>query len=378
LHIACRAGFLDLCELLVARGADVRAKDESGEEPLHRCVEHGSLTIAELLLANGASSASANNAGLTPLHLAAAMARTDFFDLLVVKHGADVDASCTKTYEDWDGCRTPCHYAAHNGSLEAFAKLVDLGADWRKLSGVGWPALFYAVEANRAEIVEHIVERDLKDGLFVVVDKQRTPLMVAAMHNAVACAEILMKAYPFTVNWQDETGRTALHWAAKRSQQEVIEKILEHGGDKGIRDRNGATVGDLFPNLVKPAPKRQWEEERKGPQGEAVWNYKHVMENTSLRYMKRTMSARRVREIARERQCSWCKRYTFDAQRCSACKQAYYCDSECQLKDWTKGGHRLQCVTEGLRELVTASKRLTGGSMKCQEDRPVSKGQHAK
>ena len=353
LHIACRAGFYGMCKLLVERGADVLAKDESGEEPLHRCIEHGSLKIAKLLLQSGADANSSNHVGVTPVHLAAAFARTNFFDILV-EHGADVNSSCTKTYDDWDGGRTPLMYAAHNGNLENFRTLVDLGADLRRMSGVGWPALFYAVEANQKEIVEYIVKRDLQEGVHCLVDKSRTPLMVAAMHNALESADILMKAYPFTVNWQDDLGRTALHWAAKRSQQEVMKRIIDCGGDLHLRDKNGAVCADLFPNLVKPAPKRQWEEERKGPQGEAIWDYKNVMENTSIRYMKRIMSARRRREIAHERQCNWCKRFTFDAMRCSACKQVYYCNSTCQQNDWRKGGHRLDCVTKGLQELVAS------------------------
>jgi ankyrin repeat protein len=356
LHIACRAGFHDMYKLLVSEGANVLARDESGEEPLHRCIEHGSLEIAELLLKNGARGGSPNHVGVTPVHLAAAFARTNLLKTLVKQGGADVDvnSACTKTYDDWDGGRTPLMYAAHNGNIETFRTLVDLGADWRKMSGVGWPALFYAVEANRKEVVEYIVKRDLADGVHVLVDKSRTPLMVAAMHNALESAEVLIKAYPFTVNWQDDMGRTSLHWAAKRSQQEVMKKIVDCGGDIHIRDKNGAVCAELFPNLVKPAPKRQWEEERKGPQGEAVWDYKNVMENTSIRYMKRTMSARRIREIAHERQCNWCKRYSFDAMRCSACKQVYYCSSTCQQKDWRKGGHRLNCITKGLEELVAS------------------------
>lgn len=353
LHIACRAGFYDMASMLVSKGADVLAKDESGEEPLHRCIEKGSLKIASLLLENGANASCTNNAGLTPMHLAAAFSRSDLFFDVLAKHGANANASCTKVYDDWDGGRAPLHYAAHTGHLGSFRKLIELGADLKKMSGVGWPALFYAVEANRKDVVEFIVKKDLEEGVHCVVDKNRTPLMVAAMHNAVECAEILMKAYPFTVNWQDEGGRTALHWAAKRSQQEVMKKIIDCGGNKSIRDKNGASCVDLFPNLVKPAPKRQWEEERKGPHGEAVWNYKGVMENTSLRYMKRTMSARRLREIARERQCNWCKRYSFDALRCSACKSVYYCDASCQQKDWRCGGHRLNCVTKGLKEMVS-------------------------
>ena len=49
--------------------------------------------------------------------------------------------------------------------------------------------------------------------------------------------------------------------------------------------------------------------------------------------------------MARERQCNWCGRFTFDARRCGACKEVYYCDSSCQKSDWSHGGHRLVCLT---------------------------------
>ena len=361
LHIACRAGFARMCRLLVAKGANINAKDESGEEPLHRCVEKGDLEIARLLLKNGANAACTNKAGVTPLHLAAAFARPDFVDLLA-ENGADVDRSCTKLYDDWDGGRTPMHYAAHAGDLETFKRLTALGGDFRKLSSIGWPPLFYAVEMNRKDVVEFILARDVEEGVHCLVEKSRTPLMVAAMHNAVESAELLMAAFPFTVNHRDDMGRTALHWAAKRAQQEVMQRIIDCGGDASIRDQNQAKAADLFPNLVGPAPKRQWEEARRGPQGEATWNYKNVMENTSIRYMKRTMAARREREIARERQCNWCQRYSFDALRCAACKSVYYCNSNCQLMDWNSGGHRLKCVTQGVKEMVS-SKLKTSNKM---------------
>jgi hypothetical protein len=38
------------------------------------------------------------------------------------------------------------------------------------------------------------------------------------------------------------------------------------------------------------------------------------------------------------------QRYSFDALRCGACRSVFYCDSSCQKRDWTSGGHRLVCV----------------------------------
>jgi hypothetical protein len=72
-------------------------------------------------------------------------------------------------------------------------------------------------------------------------------------------------------------------------------------------------------------------QERRGAMGERQWAYGDVMENTTLRYLRKAMAARRVREIARERRCHCCRRYCFDAMRCGACKEVYYCSPHCQV-----------------------------------------------
>ena len=81
-------------------------------------------------------------------------------------------------------------------------------------------------------------------------------------------------------------------------------------------------------------------------------DYAATMEATQFRYMRKVMAARRVREVARERQCSWCKRYSFDAARCGGCKLEFYCNSDCQRLAWTKGGHRLVCAAAGMKKRV--------------------------
>ena len=46
-----------------------------------------------------------------------------------------------------------------------------------------------------------------------------------------------------------------------------------------------------------------------------------------------------------ERQCAWCSVWQVDTEkkleRCSGCKQVYYCCRECQRQDWA--AHKLNC-----------------------------------
>ena len=147
-----------------------------------------------------------------------------------------MDAADTRVYKDWDGGRTPLHYAAHYGKLSHFKTLVELGADLRCMSKVrwalrwtcyaqppsvttppfttnvrvmcqvGWPALFYAVENSKKkpgrkedsnwhlELVEWIVEQDLADNVWCTASNGRTPLMLAAIQ--VRLKSLLTRAWP--------------------------------------------------------------------------------------------------------------------------------------------------------------------------------------
>ena len=187
------------------------------------------------------------------------------------------------------------------------------------------------------------MDQDLRDGVHCTVEKQRTALMLAAMQGHAEIIKAIHERFPVYLDWRDDEGRSALHWASVRNQEHAIDTLCKLGARRDIKDKQGQTPGDLYKGFTRPAPKRMWEEERSGPQGEMLWDYTNVMENTSFRYLRKNTAAVRVREVARERQCSWCHRYTFEARRCGACKAVFYCDSHCQKCHWTEGGHRLYC-----------------------------------
>ena len=41
--------------------------------------------------------------------------------------------------------------------------------------------------------------------------------------------------------------------------------------------------------------------------------------------------------------CSHCEKFSEDLKRCSRCRQANYCSSECQRNDWKR--HKLTCTS---------------------------------
>jgi ankyrin repeat protein len=80
------AGFRELAELLISKGAEVNAKDNWDRTPLHRAV-HSSKDMVELLIARGADVNVRNREDRTPLWYAKYMDYTEIVELLR-KHGA--------------------------------------------------------------------------------------------------------------------------------------------------------------------------------------------------------------------------------------------------------------------------------------------------
>jgi len=104
LHWTAWYGRRDAAEFLLARGADVNARDELDKTPLHWAAIKGHLDLVELLLAKGATVNAATSIGIMPLHEAAENGHKDVVEKLLA-HGANVNA------EDQEG-RTPLDGAA--------------------------------------------------------------------------------------------------------------------------------------------------------------------------------------------------------------------------------------------------------------------------
>jgi len=99
---------------LIERGADVEAKDNNGNTPLHLAVWSNHIETAKLLIERGADLEAKNKYGQTPLDWASYKDNIELAKLLL-DAGADVEA------KDVEG-RTPLHWACSDEMRDLLQK----------------------------------------------------------------------------------------------------------------------------------------------------------------------------------------------------------------------------------------------------------------
>ena len=177
---AAAQGHLDVVQALVAAGADVNAKDNSGRSALFHALEARYDDVADLLLSQPKLDLNAHGKnGTTALISYVWRERPDVVKSLLDR-GADVNS------QDDDG-DTALHGAAENGNMEIIQLLLAKGAQLNARNKVGG-----------------------------------TPLMWAAVYGNDDAVKELLKAGA-DKSLKDEDGKTARDWAIKNNRTNVAQ-----------------------------------------------------------------------------------------------------------------------------------------------------------
>ena len=166
----------------------------------------------------------ADEAGLytTPLHAAVAMGDTAQV-LALLQQGANVNARNSNG-------QTPLHVALTASpplEMALVEMLVHAGADLCTEDADGYNAIMLAVVSGHSGVLQRVrphgsLSRREQRGL--------TALMLAAMHNRIECATILLKESPVGwVNAQDHRGWSALHWACAVGSVRMARMLCNQG-----------------------------------------------------------------------------------------------------------------------------------------------------
>jgi ankyrin repeat protein len=246
---AARDGRLEAARLLVAAGADIELAEANGMRPLLMALLNDQLDVARLLLERGAEPNADDFWGRSPLFAAVDYRNldmnnrdedtptTNYVDrepllammALLIEHGANVDAQTRElppsrrwlyslgdvSWVDFTG-QTPFLRAALAGDVPAMRLLLAHGADPNLPTQAGTTPLMAAAGVNWVVAQTYTVS---KEALLEAID-------LCLEHGA-------------DVNAKNSMGLTALLGAANRGSNEIIEKLVEHGADLYVVDKEG-------------------------------------------------------------------------------------------------------------------------------------------
>ncbi|MHC4592034.1 MAG: ankyrin repeat domain-containing protein [Planctomycetota bacterium] len=197
LHVAARAGHVQVVEILLAHDADARLKDFVYATPLHDAALRGHREVAELLVEADAMVNSRDGNGMSPLHFAARQGHAEVVGFLLDR-GALIDLAAL------DG-RTALHFAAARDQRDTIRLLVTRGAPLNAADSVGRTALHYCAAEGHLDVVKIL----LAGG--------------SDMESA------------------DRSGQTPLHMAVRAGHLSAVRAVLDAGADVGARRGDGPT-----------------------------------------------------------------------------------------------------------------------------------------
>ena len=130
--------------MLLKLGVDVNAVGSKGNRAMEIACRKGDLAVVKALIAHGADLRLKTNSGTTVLHEAALGGSGEVIAALIGA-GAPVDAA------DGESASTALHYAASFGRVEAVRALVRGGADVTRKNAKGLTALETAIRNGQDE-----------------------------------------------------------------------------------------------------------------------------------------------------------------------------------------------------------------------------------
>ncbi len=235
---AVRDDATEILGLVIAVGADLNARTEHGETPLHLAAGWGHSDAVPVLIAAGADLSARTVSGETPLHHAAEHGTPETVRALIA---AGADPNCRTPYGD-----TPLHSWAGSDFVSVESSvcvLLDAGANAAALNAEGatpWDLLEKNPSLHKVE--GSVAYRRLNDARLLARDEAVwTPLHDAALEGDLEAVRTLLAAGadPNAQCAGDDIG-TPLHCAAGSGGTDAVRALLAGGADP-----NAYGVGDF-------------------------------------------------------------------------------------------------------------------------------------
>ncbi|MGL4367018.1 MAG: ankyrin repeat domain-containing protein [Brevinemataceae bacterium] len=218
LHHASLYGYLPIVTMLLDRDANIESKNKDGDTALILAAYGGYDKLLKYLITKGANISVVNNAQETALLGAVRRNNKNIINTLL-QEGASI------THTNVQGINS-LMMAAKFGEPDILKSILQYSPPLEERNQFGNTALLLAVKQHQATNIKILIEAGANPN---AVDKYgMTSLLIAAKENQIHLAKVLMKSSLLNTEIKDSQGKTALDYAEKYRNHELIKLILEY------------------------------------------------------------------------------------------------------------------------------------------------------
>jgi ankyrin repeat protein len=265
LHDSIRWRVSDMELLLLRRGADIEVRDAEGNTPFMEAILAGNSTSMEQLFGICADIKTRNFKGDTALHITATMDRTDLSAQLlawgVSMHARnaqnrtpfqnDIATGSSRLIRTFlnrerlnsqdDYGSTPLHIAVQEKvPTSIIATIIDLGARQTMVDAEGRTALRLALDLGQLATARLLANSG--SDVFAAARDEKTPVEVALDKGEDTVRELFSGS---AINAKDPSGNTALHYAAKHGDANLVNLLISLGANKAVKNIAAESPADI-------------------------------------------------------------------------------------------------------------------------------------
>jgi ankyrin repeat protein len=144
--------------------------------------------------------------------------------------------------------RTPLIMAAETGDLQQVQQLTRRGVAIDAMDDCQWTAMMRAAGGGHQAILQVLLDEGAQINH---LDKAGySALMAAVINNHRETARLLIERGAALDVQSGDDGRTALMWAVRNRNADMVSLLLVAGADQNVKNLQGQTAGDLALSLT--------------------------------------------------------------------------------------------------------------------------------
>ncbi|XP_046365352.2 putative ankyrin repeat protein RF_0381 isoform X1 [Haliotis rufescens] len=216
LHVACLTGNTDITEYLTAV-VSIDSKGMYGRTAVMKAAAVGNKNVFQLLVGKGCNLSAVDDTGNTILHLACFGGNVHVVEYLITHKIADIESR-------GQAGRTPVMFAAGTGDQKVFDLLVGKGCNLSAVDDGGNNILHLACVSGNVHIVEYLITHKIAD-----IERRgpfgRTLVMIEAEKGKQQVFDLLA-GKGCDLSAVDDEGNNILHLAAFAGTVGIVNRLL--------------------------------------------------------------------------------------------------------------------------------------------------------